>query len=199
MIKLCIFFFPLLVWAGIVMASPPTQAPSENSGLVRSSGLKVHSGTQPGEIIVSWWGYADHVYFIEHSGDLKTWTYVPTYEMGADAAVTMGFSLAPARWFWRLQYSDDPESDLLSTDYNGIGLSAWDQIQLGYNPFDWVDVDENGIHDAWELYHFGTISLDPNADTSGDGQTNETAFLSGSDPLAQSNPLVQLRIHAPIR
>ena len=124
---------------------------------------------------------------------------MPTVEEGADDPLAMAFQLSADRWFWRVRYSNDPESNLLSADYNEIGISAWDQLQLGYNPFDWVDTDENDLHDAWELYHFGLIGVDPDADSDGDGQTNLQEFNSGSNPQHPDHPAVSLTLLTPLR
>jgi hypothetical protein len=174
---LCVFF------AGSValLASPPAQPPSGNQE--RNSGLVVYLGSNPGELMVSWWGYDENYYFIETSDDLKEWTLLPMVELGGDEAITLGFDLTDARRFWKLDYSDDPESDLLSTDYNGIGISAWDQLQLGYNPFEWVDTHGTGLTDVWELFWFGTVGVvDPNDNPDDDGLTNLQEYENGTDP-----------------
>lgn len=187
----------LLLASGLLVASPPTEAPNET--LSRNSGSIVYRGSNPGEIMLSWWGYEAHFYFVEHSVDLVSWSYFPLYEEGVGAALTLGFEEETDRRFWRLSYSDDPESALLSTDYNGIGLSAWDQIQLGYNPFDWVDTDANALHDAWELHYFALIGVDLEADPEGDGQTNLQEFQSGTNPAHPDHPAVSLSLLTPLR
>ncbi len=166
---------------GSLRSSPPTQPPNEDQE--RNSGLVVYLDGSPVQIMVSWWGYDEKFYFIETSDDLEEWSMLPTVELGEEEAITLGFDLTEAHFFWKLQYSDDPESDLLSTDYNGIGLSAWDQLQLGYNPFESVDTDENDLHDAWEMHYFGATGVDPAGDPDGDSLKNSEEFLAGTDPL----------------
>lgn len=193
---LYLFFF--VASSAALLASPPIQPPTENQE--RDSGLVVYRGGNPGEFMVSWWGYAGNYYFIETSDDLEVWTVLPLVELGGDEAITLGFDLADARRFWKLDYSDDPESELLSTDYNGIGLSAWDQLQLGYNPFETVDTVGNGIPDVWELFWFGTLGVvDPNGDLDQDGQTAMQEFLSSSNPTVSDNPLVGLVLTTPFQ
>jgi hypothetical protein len=45
------------------------------------------------------------------------------------------------------------------------------------------DLNDNGMPDAWELMHFGTIGNDPNGDPDYDGLSNLSEYLYGTDPL----------------
>jgi len=155
-------------------------APSQNS---ENSGLTLSLDTVPDHYILSWWGLDELQYMVQFSDDLHHWSFVPEVWEGEDAPLALGYSSTADRLFFRALGSDDPQSDLLSRDYNSIGLSAWNQIQLGYNPFDWVDVDDNGLHDAWELHHFGATGVDLSGDDDFDGLTNWQEFLGVGDPL----------------
>lgn len=186
--------FAFLASSTALLASPPP--PTADS---LNSGLRVYYDDGTESFHLTWWGIDTYYYFIEQTEDLKNWSFVPTVEEGADDPLAMAFQLSADRWFWRVRYSNDPESNLLSADYNEIGISAWDQLQLGYNPFDWVDTDENDLHDAWELYHFGLIGIDPDADSDGDGQTNLQEFNSGSNPQHPDHPAVSLTLLTPLR
>lgn len=177
----------------LLATPPPPMADSLNSG------LRVYYDDGTESFHLTWWGIDTYYYFIEQTEDLKNWSFVPTVEEGADDPLAMAFQLSADRWFWRVRYSNDPESNLLSADYNEIGISAWDQLQLGYNPFDWVDTDENDLHDAWELYHFGLIGIDPDADSDGDGQTNLQEFNYGTNPQHPDHPAVSLTLLTPLR
>ncbi len=46
------------------------------------------------------------------------------------------------------------------------------------------DSDANGLPDAWEIEHFGSIGRDPYADADGDGTSNLMEFLAGTNPLS---------------
>ncbi|HUL50970.1 MAG TPA: hypothetical protein VLU94_00150, partial [Candidatus Nitrosotalea sp.] len=69
-------------------------------------------------------------------------------------------------------------SDLLDDDFNnGIDLFA---LKLGSETF--VDSDGDGMDDAWEVEHFGTLDRDGTGDFDGDGATDLFEFLTGTDP-----------------
>lgn len=172
-------------------AQPTPDCPNSGQRLIRDN--------ITGSFQLTWWGKEGFYYFVQQSDDLRQWSYMPLVEEGFDDPLAIGFESNTERLFLRVRYSNDPESNLLSADYNEIGISAWDQLQLGYNPFDWVDTSENGIHDAWELFHFGLIGIDPDADSDGDGQTNLQEFNSGTNPQHPDHPSVSLTLLTPLR
>jgi hypothetical protein len=50
------------------------------------------------------------------------------------------------------------------------------------------DSDGNGIDDSWEAANFGHVGVDPGADPDGDGQTNLTEYLNGTNPGVYNAP-----------
>jgi alpha-tubulin suppressor-like RCC1 family protein len=50
-----------------------------------------------------------------------------------------------------------------------------------------ADTDQNGLADEWEISHFGSTGVDPDADADGDGLTNIQEFRLGTDPLAHND------------
>ncbi len=46
-----------------------------------------------------------------------------------------------------------------------------------------VDADGDGLADAWEMLHFGSLNATPAADPDGDGVDNLHEFRAGTDPL----------------
>ncbi|HEY5998126.1 MAG TPA: PKD domain-containing protein [bacterium] len=55
------------------------------------------------------------------------------------------------------------------------------------------DTDGDGMADAWELAHFGSLARDGAGDADGDGRTDLQEYLAGTDPntgLAPSVPVV---------
>lgn len=173
--------FLVALWLPLaVESSPPTQAPT--GGLTENSGLVAYPGSSQGDILLSWWAYDGHYYFIQHSEDLVNWTYLPMYDEGFESALTWGFQVTADRQFWRLHYSDDPSSDLLSADFSGTGVSNWMELQFGLDPFVPTDSDGSGLPDACQLYHFGRLGIDPLVDADGDGSTNLQEYQAGTDP-----------------
>lgn len=54
-----------------------------------------------------------------------------------------------------------------------------------------VDLDGDGIHDAWEVFYFGSpAACDPMADNDGDRMRNYQEFIAGTDPLHASSLLL---------
>lgn len=48
--------------------------------------------------------------------------------------------------------------------------------------YDAPDSDGNGLPDEWEARFFGRLGVNPNADTDGDGMSNRSEYLAGTDP-----------------
>lgn len=53
-------------------------------------------------------------------------------------------------------------------------------VSVQVNP--WYDTDGDGMDDAWEMEHFGTLDRDGTGDFSGNGRTDLQEFLEGTDP-----------------
>jgi len=93
----------------------------------------------------------------------------------------------------------DPHIDLLTGDLSGFIYSAncgWISLNnaqaktrtLTLDPG--MDSDGDGIPDAWEFLHFGTIAKLPNDDEDGDGASNLAEHLADTDPTDPANRFV---------
>lgn len=60
-----------------------------------------------------------------------------------------------------------------------------------------ADTDHDGLPDAWELQHFGTLATGPNDDPDGDGMSNLQEYLAGTDPKSAASSLQITDISAP--
>jgi hypothetical protein len=69
-----------------------------------------------------WWGRLGNHYFIQHSEDLMTWTYLPVILPGADAIEEWGFSTGPEKFFVRLRIWTGPVTDPQTDDFDGDGI-----------------------------------------------------------------------------
>ena len=73
-----------------------------------------------------------------------------------------------------------------NTVYEANELNNWRTLGVG----DYLDVDRDGIPDAWEIRYFGsTANCDPNADPDGDGMSNLAEYLAGTDPTQRDEVL----------
>ena len=61
-----------------------------------------------------------------------------------------------------------------------------------------ADTDHDGLPDAWEVAHLGSITAAPGADADADGTTNLMEYLAGTDPAEQDRDGVPGDAHAVI-
>jgi len=83
---------------------------------------------------------------------------------------------------------------------SGVGPGSGDAVSVhviykpwfgyteAYEPVEYDDVDDDGLPDWWEEFHFGSTGVvnDPDGDYDGDGITNQEEYEAGSDP---NNPV----------
>lgn len=137
-------------------------------------------------------GLAGHVYLFQKSTNLTAWSFIPDYAVGQGSAFQRWFLVENGPLFFRVLGSDDPDEPWLSADYNQTGISAWDQIHLGYNPFLTEDADFNGLPDVWEVFHYGAIGVDEQADSDQDNLSNILEFYLGTNPRLADEDLIAI-------
>ena len=124
------------------------------------SKLTVDGSTSPATYTFSWGGKSGRSYWVKTSPDLTTWTCLPNFNpTGRDAVLSIQFTSDANKYFFRA----------IQLDPNVISSAT--------------DSDGNGLPDPWELYYFGHIGVDPNANPSGDGMNNLYKYSMGLNPL----------------
>jgi hypothetical protein len=98
---------------------------------------------------LDWEGVYGRGYFLQHSDDLVNWQYFPLMEMGWGNTIPYGFASTGDKFFVRLRYTDDTAN--FWGDYDGDGISNWDEIHIhGTDPFN-ADADGDGVPDGAEI------------------------------------------------
>lgn len=80
---------------------------------------------------------------------------------------------------WSPQYGQAGAYSLMFVASDGA-LTTERTVSVQVNP--WYDTDGDGMDDAWEMEHFGTLDRDGTDDFSGNGRTDLQEFLEGTDP-----------------
>jgi hypothetical protein len=159
--------------ATTVLAQTSTD-PNEGSQLGQDS---------TGAYTFSWWGQAGRTYFLQQSDDLLSWTYLPLIESGEEADIQWGFTSSAPQSFMRLEFSDIPTDDPFNADFNGDGLTNWQNLEQGSDPLAVPLWDTNGLSLNWEQFYNVPLGTDPNAVAlRGDGYTYLQAFQLGLNP-----------------
>lgn len=167
-------------------------------------------------------GTLGRTYFMQWSGNLTEWIYLPWMETGNGSDISLSPDITQtSRNFFKLLYSDSPGSD-----FDNDGLSNSDEVKIhGLDPFN-SDFDGDEMPDGWEIRHglnpksagdaqsdldvSGLSNLeefqngtDPTiSDTDGDSITDSAEVLFGDNPLLAPQPpfhsVTGLTIHTPL-
>ncbi len=104
------------------------------------------------------------------------WTYSTVHHLGESSAGT-----------WTVAITDE------DTGMTG----SVDSVELILHGTPITDTDADGLDDAWELAHFGTLNYGPLDDPDHDGWNNATEQMRGSDPARNETPLAMEISHSP--
>ena len=166
----------------------PLQA--QENGIDQSSDLLI---VPEGDKFLRWYGYAGRSYFVQVSDPndhLRKWIWAPVIESGNDEEISYEVDGTADKGFFRLKYTDQvPGSNetLETADFDGDGLTNWEEISTYQTDPLNLDTDGDGLPDYWEIAN----SLDPNdatgingtdGDPDGDGLSNYDELWNYVDP-----------------
>ena len=165
----------------LLFVSLSTRALSQTS-TDPNEGSRLSRDPSTGAYTFSWWGVGGRTYFIQQSDDLLTWTYLPVIESGEDQILQWGFTSTEARFFVRLVYADIYTSDPFNDDFDGDGVSNYNELLQGTDPLS-SGFDSNGLPLDWEKFYSVPVGTDPNAYAPrADGLSYLQAFQQGLSP-----------------
>lgn len=131
---------------------------------------------------IEWFGVDGRTYFIKHSDDLEHWQYYPEILSGEDLPIGFGFTTSADRFFVRVMHSDIPTTDPEGADFDGDGLSNWDELTVYlFDPLS-ADSDGDGMADGWEIQNGTTVDFD------GDGLSDSYELAAGTDESVAKTP-----------
>ena len=157
--------------------------PAQENGIDQS--LEFYSFPEGGKLIV-WYGYVGRSYFVQVSDPndpLRKWTWAPIIEGGNDEEISHEVEGTADKGFFRLQYTDQvpgPNEDLDTADFDGDGLTNWEEIDIYYTDPLNPDTDGDGLPDGWEVAN----NLDPN-DATGDNGADGDPDADGLTDLEE--------------
>lgn len=141
--KLFISILILTAFTPFPLSSQPThESPNDGLGILRDP-LKESS-------LLSWWGIQDRFYFVQQSEDLVIWNFLPFFDLGNDAEIAWGLKSTAPTIFLRILHTADPESGLMTADYDEDGLTTYQEYLLSADPFN-PDTSGDGIFDGIAL------------------------------------------------
>lgn len=162
-----LLIFPMMKWPTssyiallsllTFLPAPHIRLNAQSTPVSRETTIQVEGSGA--EMNMKWLGKTGYYYFIEVSNNLKDWERIPVFVQGEDEPVQVPIEVAEMAKFYRLVYTDDPDSSLMTADTQGNSLPDW-----------------------WELHHYGYLGVGPNGDEDNDGVTNLMEFQSGTDP-----------------
>jgi hypothetical protein len=161
-----------------------------------------------GSFRLDWTGEDGWSYFTQYSVDLENWLYLPEVSQGVvhdpidltPTYVENGEEFTYPKFFLRLRMSDFPTLDPKNADFDGDGLSNWQELSVwGTDPLNrdtdgnglpdgQDDGDLDGISDQWEQMLIlqlgdpnitGIEDIDALSDSDGDGVDDYQEYQKG--------------------
>ena len=155
---------------------------------------------------LNWNSAEGRTYFIQWSDDLKTWQFLPIIVSGNGNPTLYEIQLSQNDRFFRLFYTDQETDDPYNDDFDGDGISNFDEIRdggtstnplafasdpSGVSDFD-LDRDGDGLSNGLELL-FATSLTNPDSDS--DGLIDGNEILLNRNPHLRDHPAVLLRVN----
>lgn len=157
-----------------------------------NEGLLLSPGPASGTYTLSWWGRRGFTYFVQASEDLVTWTYLQHIETGTDEPIIWGYSPTSPTFFLRLRYVNIPTNDPFDVDFDGDGVSNWDELLQGTDPLVKLLDPVNNLPLDWEKFYGVAQGTPANSYYDGDGLTLLQKYQQGLAPGTKNNPILQL-------
>lgn len=150
---------------------------------------------------MKWWAKSGVFYFVQQTNDLREpWSYFP-YAVAGEDDVEGFFIQRPldeASMFFRVKYTDDLNSSLMTEDFDGDGISngdeltTWGHVEV-FDAATIVDTDGDGMADYWEIFYFGGLGRDGTGDFDNDGILDKFEWQMRSNPASNDSSLAALR------
>ena len=161
-----------------------TSLPAQENGI----GQDLELVTMPtGEKVIVWYGYVGRSYFLQVSDPndhLRKWTWAPIIEGGNDEDISHEVEGTADKGFFRLKYTDQVPGfgeTLDTADFDGDGLTNWDEINIYHTDPLNSDTDGDGLSDYEEVKIYQTDPLNP--DTNNDGINDGDSVKRGINPI----------------
>ncbi len=121
----------------------------------------------------------------EGTWSLSSLTSLGTVPVRSDVAPSVTVTNLPAGQYV-VEFGDVPYYQTPAIQTNRLVLGSTLTFTGNYT---FLDVNHNGISDAWEMDHFGSVTTNRTAltDTDHDGMTDYAEFIAGTDPTNPSS------------
>jgi hypothetical protein len=129
-------------------SSPNANAQSANDP---NEGTKIERDTENQLWRMKWWSREGRTYLIQHSEDLSLWTWMDVIVTGNDSIREVGLNTNAEKFFMRLVYTDESTADPNNEDWDGDGVSNYEELLNQTDPFSNKDTDGDSVSDDKEI------------------------------------------------